>query len=188
MIDSRRSTLLLCVLETGVSSASHARWPPSHIICLTCSTSMHVPLAGITHEGQTVRGVMFTFASHGDIADSAALACQALRSDGPLRGDVRPLLPVGGQLHRAGQPPLLHHLPVAGAGGDRGGGRGCSSAAPLERPRAGRRQRGSDLDSGFPGCRHLPGCKRWRSCSHTGNLHYPSFYMLHMIAFLFVLS
>ena len=49
-------------------------------------------------------------------ADRAAAAREALRGDGALRGHVRPLLPLGRQLHRRGQPPLVCGLPLDRAG------------------------------------------------------------------------
>ena len=43
--------------------------------------------------------------------DPETVEKQALRGVQQVRGALRPLLPVGGERHRCGQPPLLHLLP-----------------------------------------------------------------------------
>mmetsp|Transcript_3856 Transcript_3856/g.9179 ORF Transcript_3856/g.9179 Transcript_3856/m.9179 type:complete len:389 (+) Transcript_3856:225-1391(+) len=48
-----------------------------------------------------------------DLQDREAAPRQALRHERQVRGVVRPLLPLGRQLHRQGQPTLLLHLPPA---------------------------------------------------------------------------
>ena len=45
------------------------------------------------------------------ITDRKAVEIEALCDIEPVRRSVRPLLPVGDQLHRCGESPLLHILP-----------------------------------------------------------------------------
>ena len=47
------------------------------------------------------------------VADCAAAEGQALRGEQPMRGHVRPLLPLGGQLHRGRQQVGCHIFTVS---------------------------------------------------------------------------
>ncbi len=95
-----------------------------------------------------------------------------------MRGDVRPLLSLGGQLYRRGEPPPVCAVPVAGDGRHPGGGRPGGCAAALGRPEHGGGRH--DLDRCLPGCGCVPGLERRRALRHPGGLSLLTKLLLHV--------